>query len=195
MSVLSYVMSHAFLVLESDRELLFQQLENPLFKGKMPPATLCPRAANKFVKMMVLPMLRLATQRTLSGLHQLFGASEPSAFIWDVSFAVVFLCLMVISSAQRSLFQRAAVSAANNDSSYTRADAVSEAEMMDSELAKHIIGRFHDTFHTGSKRKGFNPFGNSGREEQEPLSAFAVGVRTTTQEHCKPRLLSHVKDC
>jgi hypothetical protein len=185
MSVLSYVMSHAFLVLESDRELLFRQLGNPMFKGKIPPAMLCPRAANKFVKMMVLPMLRLATQRTLSGLHQLFRACEPYAFIWDISFAVVFLCLMVVSSAQRSLFQRAAVGAANNESSYTRADAVSEAEMMDSELAKHIIGGFHDTFHTGSKRKGFNPFGNSGKEEQEPLSAFAMGVRTTTKEHCK----------
>jgi hypothetical protein len=194
MSVLSYVMSHAFLVPENDNEFLFRQLNNPFFKGKFPPRRVCSRAANKFVKMMVLPMLRLATQRTLSGLHQLFRPSEPCISIWDSSFAVVFLCLMVVGSAQRSLFQRAVICAANEASSYSRADAASEAEMMYSELAKYIIGMFHDSFHTSSSKKGFNPFGNDGMKERECLSAFAMDVRTTTERHCKC-LLSSMKDC
>jgi hypothetical protein len=178
MSVLSYVMSHAFLVPESDL----------LFKGMV-----CSRAANKFVKMMVLPMLRLATQRTLSGLHLLFRASESDTIIWDNSFAVVFLCLIVAGSAQRSLFQRSAVCAANKESPYSRADAATEAGTIYSELAAPIIGLFHDTFHTNSKKKAFNPFGNSSEKGQESLSPFAMDVRTATKWYCKC-LSSFTKD-
>jgi hypothetical protein len=185
LSVLNYVMGHAFLVPESDINFLFSHLKNPLFKGQLPSKKVCPRAANKFVKMMVCPMMRLLTKETLSGLHELFRADEPQTTIWDGTFAVVFLLLMVISSTQRSLFQRADVCAAKKESSYSRTDAVSEADAMDSKLVAHIIGPFHDRFHTTSKRKGFNPFGNSCNEGRQSLSTFALHLRTATERNCE----------
>jgi hypothetical protein len=185
MSVLNYVMGHAFLVPEQDIDILYRYLENPRFKGQAPRGCVCPRPANKFVKMMALPVMRLATEKTLSGLHELLRATAPDAMIWDKTFAIVFLSLIVISSTQRSLFQRAVASAANNDSSFGRQDAIFDARTIDSELVVYLIGMFHDKFGTSNKSKGFNPLGQSCSVGQPPLTSFAIYVKAMTQEYCE----------
>lgn len=184
LSVLSYVMGHAFLVPEDDIGSLFQHLENPHFKGQAPQGYVCPRAANKFVKMMALPVLRLITERTLSGLNELLRANVPHTMIWDQTFGVVFLCLMVTSSIQMSLFQLAVTCAANNDSSFGRQDADREALAMDSELVVYIIGMFHDKFRT-SKNKGLNPLGEGCSAGQASFSPFAAYVKAMTDKYCE----------
>jgi len=185
LSVLSYVMGHAFLVPEDDIGFLFQQLENPHFNGQAPHEYVCPRAANKFVKMMAFPVLRLITERTLSGLNELLRTRESHTMIWDHTFGVVFLCLMVTSSIQMSLFQRAVTCAANNDSSFGTQDADREALAMDSELVVYIIGMFHDKFRTNNKSKGFNPLGESCSAGQAPFSPFAAYVKAMTDKYCE----------
>jgi hypothetical protein len=185
LSVLSYVMGHAFLVLEDNIGLLFRYLENPHFKKQASQGLVCPRPANKFVKMMVFPVLRLATEKTLGGLHELLRAAVPHAMIWDQTFGVVFLCLMVISSTQRSLFQLAVACAEDNDLSFGRERADFEARTMDSELVIHIIGMFHDKFRTSSKSKAFNPLGGSYRAGQAPFSPFARYVKAVTDTYCE----------
>jgi len=182
-SVLNYVMGHAFLVPEEHIGVLFQHLENPHFKHAHP-KYVSPRAANKFVKMMALPVMRLVTEKTLSGLHELLRACVPHRRIWDQTFAVVFLCLMVISSTQRALSQRAIIFAANNDSSYGRLDALFDARTMDEELVAYIVGMFHDKFRTASASKGFNPLSGIGSVDQ-PCSRFAAYVKTMTDKYCE----------
>ena len=185
LSVLSYVMGHNFLVPEDEIDSLFQHLENPHFKGQTPQGYVCPRGANKFVKMMAFPVLRLVTERTLSGLNELLRENVPHTMIWDQTFGVVFLCLMVTSSIQRSLFQRAVLCAANNDSSFGRQDADREARAMDSELVVYIIGMFHDKFRIISKINGFNPLGESCSAGQAPFPPFAAYVKAMTDKYCE----------
>ena len=192
-TVLNYLMSHAFLVPRDDVNHLFQHLDNPLFKGRHPEGMVCPRGANKFVKMMVLPLLRLATQKTLSGLHELFRTRVAHETIWDDLFAIVFLCLIIVGSIQRSLFQRAIVCDGKNDSSFSREDAVAEAHSMDDEFVVHIIGMFHDKFRTTSKSNSFNPFAEVNSSGRPSLSEFAAHVRMTTYTYCEClRNLPHV---
>jgi hypothetical protein len=185
LSVLNYLMGHAFLVPEEDVDTLFRNLENPHFQGRVPRRPVCPRPANKFLKMMALPVLRPLTEKTLSGLHELLRANVPHAMIWDKTFAIVFLCLMVISSTQRSLFQLAVARAADNDLSFGRLDAGCEARTMDSELVVHIIGMFHDKFRTNSNSKGFNPLRPSYSAGQPPFSPFAAYVKAMTDTYCE----------
>lgn len=180
MSVLNYVMGHTFLVPEEHVDILFQHLENPHFK-QAHPKYVSPQPANKFVKMMALPVMRLVTKKTLSGLHELLRACVPHRRIWDQTFAAVFLCLMVISSTQRALSQRAM----NNDSSYGRLDAVFDARTMDEELVAYMIGMFHDKFYTISVSKGFNPLSGIGSIDQQPCSPFAAYVKTMTDKYCE----------
>lgn len=187
LSVLSYVMSHAFLVPGDTIGTLFECLENPGFRGRAPCEPVCPRLANKFLKMMVLPMMRLVTVKTLSGLYELLRATPADAHlwgIWDKTFAVTFLCLMAIGSTQRSLFQRAFACETNSDSSFGHQDAASYAQSMDSELVVYVIGMFHDKFHTGSKSKTLNPF--SENCIITPCSLFAEYVKQMTYTlYCK----------
>jgi hypothetical protein len=190
MSVLNYVMGHAFLVPGDSIDTLFQQLENRYFRAQLSHQKVCPRAANKFVKMMALPVMRVVTERTLSGLHELFRANVHPAELWDVLFSIVFLCLMVISSTRRSLFQRALISAAKNDASFSREEATSNAQTMETEFVDHIIGMFHDKFRTSSKNKRFNPLEGLGNGEQPSLSPFATHVRTMTERHCECPILN-----
>ena len=184
MSVLNYVMGHAFLVPEEHVDMLFQHLKNPHFK-QAHPKYVSPRAANKFVKMMALPVMRLVIEKTLSGLHELLRACVSHRRLWDQTFAAVFLCLMVISSTQRALSQRAIIFAANNDSSYGRQHAVSDARAMDEELVAYMVGMFHDTFRTVSASKGFNPLSGIGSVDQQPCSRFAAYVKTMTDKYCE----------
>ena len=185
LSVLSYVMGHDFLIPEDEIGSLCQHLENSHFKGQAPQGHVCSRGADTFVKMMAFPVLRVVAERTLSGLNELLRANVPHTVIWDQTFGVVFLCLMVTSSIQRSLFQRAVVCAANDDSSFDRQDADREVRAMDSELVVYIIGMFHDKFRTNNKGKGFNPLGGSCSAGQAPFSPFAVYVKAVTDTHCE----------
>src|SRR5271154_4270478 len=83
--VLSYIMGHAFLIPEEDTPTLFRSLKDRHFKGGPSEGLVCPRAANKYVKMMLLPMMRLAAQRTVSGLHDILQAQGPDIVIWDIA--------------------------------------------------------------------------------------------------------------
>ena len=179
MAVLNYVMGHAFLVPEDDVDPLFQQLETFQFRGPRPDGKVCPRAANKFVKMMAIPVMHVAVEKTLSGLHELFRPELPHTELWDRMFAIVVLCLMVISSTQRSLMQRAMVCLEKNDPSFSREAAMLEAQRIDEELVEHIIGMFHDKLRVWTKNKGFSPFGttcNSGQQHLSPLATCVTGV-------------------
>jgi hypothetical protein len=184
MSILIYVMGHAFLVPGEYVGTLFQQLESPHFKAQLSHQKVSPRAANKFVKMMAFPVMRVATERTLSGLHELFRANVPLAELWDVIFSVVFLCLMVVSSIRRSLFQRALISAAKNDASFSREEATSNAQTMETEFVDHIVGMYHDKFRT-SRKSPFNPLERLGNAGQQSFSPFATYVKTMTEMHCE----------
>ena len=184
-TVLNYLMGHAFLVPEDNVDHLFQHLNNASFKGRHPKGLVCPRAANKFVKMMVLPLMRLATEKTLSGLHDLFRTQAARETIWDDLFAIVFLCLIIAGSTQRSLFQRAVVCNGKKDSSFSREDAVVEAHVMDYELVVHIIGMFHDKFRTTRKSRSFNPLREANSVGQPSFSEFAAHVRMTTDIYCE----------
>jgi hypothetical protein len=186
MTVLNYVMCHAFLVPENHIGMLFQHLENPHFK-QVRPEYVSPRAANKFVKMMALPVMRMVTKKTLSGLYELLRAVVPHWRIWDQTFAAVFLCLMVASSTQRALSQRAIICAANNDPSFGRLDALFDARTIDEELVVYIVGMFHDKFRTVSS-KGFNPLSGVGGVGQQPCWSFAAYVKTTTDTYCESPL-------
>jgi hypothetical protein len=185
MTVLNYVMGHAFLVPGDNIEMLFQQLERPHFGAQLPYQKVCPRAANKFVKMMAFPVMRVVTERTLSGLDELFRANVHPAELWDVIFGVVFLCLMVVSSTRRSLFQRALISAAKNNASFSREEAASNAQTMETEFVDYIISMFHDKFRTSSKGKRFNPLEGLGNAGQPPSSSFATYVKTMTERYCE----------
>jgi hypothetical protein len=187
MAVLNYVLCHAFLVPEKHVGMLFQHLENPHFKQARP-EYVSPRAANKFVKMMALPVMRLVTKKTLSGLYELLRAGGPHRKIWDQTFAAVFLCLMVASSTQRALSQRAIICAANNDPSFGRQDALFDAQTIDGELVAYIVGMFHDTFRTVSPNKGFNPLSGVGSVGQQPCWSFAAYVKTMTDTYCESPL-------
>lgn len=192
MSVLNYVMSHTFLVPNDNVPTLFQQLENPHFRAQLSHQEVGPRAANKFVKMMAFPVMRVVIERTLSGLHELFRANVHPAELWDVVFSVVFLCLMVVSSTQTSLFQLASISAAKKDASFSREDAASNAQTMETEFVDHIIGMFHDKFRTRSKNKHFNPLEGLGDAGQPSFSPFATYVKTMTEMHCESPILNVV---
>jgi hypothetical protein len=185
MSVLNYVMGHAFLVPGDKIDTLFQQLEGSHFGPQLPHQKVCPRAANKFVKMMAFPVMRVMTERTLSGLHELFRTDVHLAKLWDVVFGVVFLCLMVVSSTRRSLFQRALISAAKNNASFSKEDAASNAQTMETEFVDHIIGMFHDKFRTNNESKCFNPLKGLGNAGQPSFSPFATYVKTMTEMHCE----------
>lgn len=189
MALLNYVMCHAFLVPQEHVDTLFQHLENPHFRQARP-GNVCPRAANKFVKMMALPLMRLVTKKTLSGLHELLRAGVPHQRIWDQTFAAVFLCLMVVSSTQRALSQRAIICAANNDPSFGRLDALFDARTIDEELVVYMVGMFHDKFRTVSTSKGFNPLSGVGLSGvgsvgQQPCWSFAAYVKTMTDKYCE----------
>ena len=184
MSVLNYVLGHAFLVPHDNVGTLFQQLENPHFRTQLSHQKVCPRAANKLVKMMAFPVMRVVTERTLSGLHELFRANVHPAELWDVVFSVVFLCLIVVSSTKTSLFQLASISAAKKDASFSREEAASKAQTMETEFVDHIIGMFHDKFHTHSN-KGFNPLEGLGNAGQPSFSPFAAYIKTMTERHCE----------
>ena len=184
-AVLNYLMGHAFLVPEEAVEALFKQLDNPFFKGRPREENVCPKAANKFLKMMVLPLLRLTTEKTLSGLHELFRTTDARGTIWDELFATVFLCLMIVSSTQRSLFQRAVSCAQKNDPCFGRADAFVEAQSIDSELVAHLVGLFHDRYRTMSQSRSFNPLRRSPNAAQSSFSLFATYVRTMTETYCE----------
>jgi hypothetical protein len=192
MSVLSYVMGHTFLVPDDDVDTLFRHLENPHSRAQLPHQNVCPRAANKFVKMMVFPVMRVVVERTLSGLHELFRANVQPAELWDVVFSIVFLCLMVVSSTRRSLFQLASISAAKNDASFSREDAASKAQTMETEFVEHIIGMFHDKFHTSKRNKHFNPLEGLGNAGRQSFSPFATYVKTMTERHCESPVLNVV---
>jgi hypothetical protein len=191
LTVLSYIMGHAFLVPEEDTPTLFRNLKDRHFKDGPSEGLVCPRAANKYVKMMILPMMRLAAQRTVSGLHDILQAQGADVMIWDIAFAVVFLCLVVIGSTQLSLFERAFVCVAKNDPSFSRRDATLETEAMDRELVVHIIGMFHDKFRTTGNSGGFNPLSRldaAEKAEAVSISPFATRVRNVTELYCKSAL-------
>ncbi|OLE52869.1 MAG: hypothetical protein AUG51_16015 [Acidobacteria bacterium 13_1_20CM_3_53_8] len=179
LSLLTYLMSHALLVPEDDIDILFGQLRNPFFKGQPRQEMVCPRAANKYVKMMALPVMRMATQQTLSGLQELFRKNVAHAVIWDDIFAVVFLLLMSAGSTQRSLIQRAIVCAVSKE------NALGEAQAMNHELVDYVIHMFHDKFRTGSKSKSFNPLRRNSGAAQSPLSPFAARVKNATDRYCE----------
>lgn len=183
--VLNYVMGHAFYVPPSDTQLLFRGLHNTHFKNLPAQERVCPRAANKVVKMMVLPVMRLLAQMTLRSLHDLFRSKEPHAAIWDNAFAAVFLCLVVLNSTQRSLFQRASAANMRQDGSFTMRDAEAEAQTIETELIQHLMGMFHCKFQTQSSRRSYNPLAREGKARVEPVSEFAARVKYLTETCCK----------
>lgn len=186
--LLNFVMGHAFLVPESDIDDLFRNLTNPRFRGPRSDELVSPRATNKYLKMIILPMIRVVSQRTLSGLHDLLLARGTDAMIWDYAFAVTFLCLTVSSSIQVSLFRRAVVCLANNDPSFGLNEAASEARSIDGELVVHLVGKFHSRFQTNNPLDGFNPLARQGNVKETrppPLSPFATRIRNVTELYRK----------
>jgi hypothetical protein len=185
LSVLNYVLCHDFLVPEGDIDILFQHLCSPVSRQQFPGRRVCPQAANKFVKMLAFPMMRVAARETLRGLQEIFRVTMPHETIWESTFAAVFLCLMVASSTQMSLIQPNIICQPTKESSCFIQQAAYEAQNIDQELVRHIIGMFHHTFRTTSKRRGFNPFGTSVTSKQPSFPPFATYVKITTDEHCK----------
>ncbi len=183
--LLNYIMGHAFLVPEEYTLDLFRSLQHPCFRELPAQGDVCPRAANKFVKMMTLPLMRSMAQRTLRNLHELFYAKVPKASIWDNTFAALFLCLLVVNSTQRSVFQRALAGMERNDSSFGIRDAEVTAEAMDVELVQHLIGMFHGKFQTVSSRGGYNPLRHKSTGSPSNMSPFSARVKYVTDTQRK----------
>jgi len=187
--LLNYIMNHVSTVPQYVVKDLYGKLHNPTFHRRVPEGPVSPKAANRFIKTMALPTLQAFAKRTLCGLHELFREKADNAAIWDHTFAVVFLCLVVIGNTQRALHQRVEALKLNPDpataaSAPDRETASGEENEMNYELTAHIIGTFHERFSTRSTRAcRFNPL---SRRSQSPHSTpFVERIRLITNVYGK----------
>ena len=184
LSVLSHVMSKAFVVPRDAVPDLFDKLQDPRFRGKRPQGHVCPRAANKVLKMMLLPLMKVLVTKILSGLQDLFRSNlSNTVTLWENMFSIVFLCLVVIGRNQDSLFQRAEAGRLNGDPSFNQDNATVVAREMSFELALLVIGMFHERFGTRSKRKRLNPLATDCRKDSSTSSTFAARIWSETKTY------------
>ena len=180
--VIDHIMFHPFCVPDGEIGSLLSHMQR-----YQPSATLeklAPRLTNLILKSMLLPMLKALADRVLSDLQSIFRSTTDPDLLWDPTFSIVFLCLIVVGKTQVSLVESEAIWCENGAFSYTTSQATDDVKTMDRVLSEHLIGMFHvrfgTTHHRIGHRKRFNPFrkGHEGRLNQ--MSSLTRSILETT---------------
>ena len=110
-------------------------------------------------------MLKVAPRRVFSDLQTLLHWNGSQENLWDMLFAMTFLCLVVVGKTQASVLQRPEVHLLFADPRYNSQDARNDFEEMEEELSVHLIGMFH--LRCGTIRryeKGFDPLAHDPQD-------------------------------
>jgi hypothetical protein len=135
----NYVMSTAFVVPEDEVEPLYQRLLHPDYRGRRLAAGnfVCPRGVNKFLKMLLLPVLQELTQNALSGLEVILTSriSQNPEFAISLS----FLMLSIAGRTEDSILERVLADTSGVESSLSNKDAEDSIGILDWGLSDVII--------------------------------------------------------
>ena len=154
--VLNHIMFHDFCVPDGEVGSLLGNMRR--YQPSVAPKGLIPRLANLILKSMLFPVLKALTE-------SIFRSTSDPALLWDPTFSIVFLCLIVVGKTQVSLVEGDAIWCEEGARPYTAAHATRDVKTMDRELSEHLMGMFHARFGTirgeVAYRKHFNPFRNN----------------------------------
>lgn len=187
MAALNHIMSQPLVIPRDEVTALSGQLR--FYKITDNAEWVCPRLTNRIIKNMLLPMLQDAAQRVLHDLSssKLLRARGGNDLIWDQTFCIVFLCLVVVGKTQKALAESAELAALKNDESLSFENAKTLIIDIEDELSMHLIGMFHCRFGTTKKGTGggqpFNPLAGDACDRPKFNSKLAEEVRWATANH------------
>lgn len=180
--VLNHIMCHPFTVPDCDVKLLLGQLHN--YKPTGPLEWVCPRVVNRVIKHYCVPMLEWAKLQVLGQLNTIFRSGKATEALWDQAFSIVFLCLITIGKNQVALLEKARVSEANRDNSFTIEHAMDAVKEMENELAEHLIGMFHQRLASAKKSTGngkcSNPFAKDPKDRPQAITQLMKSISSAT---------------
>lgn len=119
----NYVMSTAFVVPEDDVEPLYKRLLDPSYRGHRVASNelVCPRGINRFLKMLLLPVLKELTQNALTGIESFL--ISRSKYQPELAISLSFLMLIITGRTEDSIFQRGFSNAIAKESSLSKDEA------------------------------------------------------------------------
>jgi hypothetical protein len=135
----NFIMSTAFVVPEDEVESLYQRLLDTRFHGRQltSGAVVCPRGVNKFLKMLLLPVLEELMQNALTGLEGvLFSRAKDKP---ELTISLSFLILVIAGRTADSISQLEFANARGEDGSLSKDDAMDAIRTLDSSLSDVII--------------------------------------------------------
>jgi hypothetical protein len=178
LTVLNHIMCHPFTVPNRDVESLLGRLHNYKPTGSL--EWVCPRVVNKVIKHYCVPMLETAGQQLLKQLDTIFRSNKITEAVWDQTFSIVFLCLIVIGKNQVALSEKARICVINGDDSLTVEQAMNAVMEMENDLAEHLIGMFHERFST-KRRKRLNPFAKNPEDRPQYMTRLMGSIGSATE--------------
>jgi hypothetical protein len=176
LTVLNHIMCRPLTVPNRDVESLLGQLHNYKPTGSL--EWVCPRVVNKVVKHYCVPMLETAGGQLLKQLDAIFRFNKVIEAVWDQTFSMVFLCLIVIGKNQVALSEKARICVINGDDSFTVEQAMNAVMEMENDLAEHLIGMFHERF---TRRNRFNPFVKNPEDRPQSMTRLMGSIGSATE--------------
>ena len=189
LTLLNHIMSHPFAIAgdDDDNNVSGPDSQQLYYNPDDTEEWVYPPLANRVMKSIALPMLKLANERVLSDLQKMLRSKGDEEKSWDQAFCIVFLCLVIVARTQESLVECALAGEEEGDHSFTSDNAKDGITKMEAELSTHLIGMFHHRFCTNKKENGkgksHNPL--AGHEHDRPYvtSKFAEQILSVTDHY------------
>lgn len=135
----NYVMSTAFLVPDDKIEPLYKRLIDPGFHARqlIEGELVCPRAVNKFLKMLLLPVLKELTQNALTGIESVITSRTKHKP--ELTISLTFLMLTIAGRTEDSISQIMLATTGLGESSLNQKDAEESIFALDWGLSDVVI--------------------------------------------------------
>lgn len=159
LSFLNYIFIHSFEVPQSEIHAVMSQMERPPNVDFQHLHWVSPSTLNKYIKMLMFPLLRDVAQRIFRNLEPLL-LDTGNASVWrrDVIFASAFVVVAYVGKTQVTLVQLAAQPEPNETTAvpaYTLEEAVNDARDLERECADMLIDYLKQFLVPSARRKSY----------------------------------------
>jgi len=155
MSFVNYLIGHPFTIPHEEVLGVFAKMKNKEHIPKEQPDWVCPRAVDRFLKRILLPLLRTLEQKVLEGLEALLLTKPASIVTRETAFCVTFMVLIVAAITQINILNKAIAARSRNDTSaLTMEEAKEEIRNIEKDIVDHLLSFWHYSFRIKKKLKG-----------------------------------------
>lgn len=139
----AYILNHPFRIPQDDIPGFLSQLSKPPPIAAIQGRTITPEITNRFVRMLLFPLIYSVAGEVLKGLHKILHGmaqkKETSAAQSDLAFCLAFLMIMFIGKMQDIIHQLSILNDQEGHIDISRDEAWSMITSMENNLATYII--------------------------------------------------------